>query len=143
VNRWILSEGGSNLKASILMVEDDPGLLRTRAELLRDWQITTASSREAAEAMRARTYDLLIFSQTMRESLVRSLIAQAMEQQPNVRILAIRSGVARRLELPTYQVDLGNPGGLRSAVARMLDDCDRNSFDYMKASAIPSNTISR
>ena len=37
---------------------DDPVLLHTRAELLRDWQIVTANSREAEEAILARTYDL-------------------------------------------------------------------------------------
>ena len=40
------------MKASILIVGDDPVLLHTRAELLRDWQIVTASSRDAEEAMR-------------------------------------------------------------------------------------------
>lgn len=111
------------MKAWILIVGDDPVLLHTRAELLRDWHITTVSSREAPEAMRARNYDLLIFSQTVQETLARSLIAQALELRPNPRILAIRSGEDRHLESPTYQVDLGNPGGLRSAVAEILESC--------------------
>ena len=65
------------MKASILIVGDDPVLLHTRAELLRDWQIVTANSREAEEAILARTYDLLIFSQTAQEKVVRGLIDQA------------------------------------------------------------------
>jgi hypothetical protein len=73
--------------------------------------------------MRARKYDLLIFSQTVQESTARSLIDQARELCPNPRILAIRSGEDRQLGSPTYQVDLGNPGGLRSAVAEILESC--------------------
>lgn len=109
------------MKAWILIVGDDPILLHTRAELLRDWEITTAPSRHAEEAMRVRNYDLLILSQTVQETRAKSLIAQAMELQPNPRILAIRSEEDRQLGSPTYQVDLNNPGGLRSAVARLLE----------------------
>ena len=109
------------MKALILIVGDDPILMRTRAELLRDWQITTVSSRNAEEALRSRPYDLVILSQTVQETQARTLIAQALELDPNPRILAIRSGDDRQLGSPTYQVDLNNPGGLRSEVARILD----------------------
>jgi DNA-binding NtrC family response regulator len=111
------------VKASILIVGDDPVLLHTRAELLRDWQIVTVGSRDAQEAILARTYDLLIFSQTVQEKVVRDLIAQARELNPESRILAIRSGEERHVGSPTYQVELNNPGGLRSAVASILDSC--------------------
>ncbi len=111
------------MKASILIVGDDPVLLHTRAELLRDWQIVTANSREAEKAILARTYDLLIFSQTVQEKVVRGLIDRARQTYPESRILAIRSGEERHVGLPTYQVELNNPGGLRSAVARILDSC--------------------
>ena len=111
------------MTASILIVGDDPVLLHTRAELLRDWQIVTTSSWEAENAILARTYDLLIFSQTVQEQVVRGLIDQARQLHPESRILAIRSGEERQLELPTYQVELNNPGGLRSAVAKILDTC--------------------
>jgi CheY-like chemotaxis protein len=109
------------VKATILIVGDDPVLLRTRAELLRDWQITAVSSREATEAMRARAYDLLILSQTVQEPLARKLIAQALELACHPKILTISTGVNQPFGLPAYQVDLCNPGGLRSAVATMLD----------------------
>jgi CheY-like chemotaxis protein len=109
------------LKACILIVGDDPVLLHTRAELLRDWQTVTANSWDAQEAMLARKYDLLIFSQTVQETVVRNLIDQALELNPESRILAIRSVEDRHFGSPTYQVELTNPGGLRSAVARILD----------------------
>ena len=70
------------MKALILIVGDDPVLLRTRAELLRDWQITTVNSRDAGEALRSRPYDLVILSQTVQETQARSLIAQALELDP-------------------------------------------------------------
>jgi hypothetical protein len=38
-------------------------------------------------------------------------------------MLAIRSGEEWQAGLPTYQVELNNPGGLRSAVAQILDSC--------------------
>src|ERR1700733_4008225 len=38
------------LKASVLIVGDDPHLLRTQTELLCDYQVVTACSREAGEA---------------------------------------------------------------------------------------------
>ncbi len=126
------------MKACILIVGDDPVLLRTRAELLRDWQITAVSSREASEAMRARNYDLLILSQTVQEPLARKLIAQARDLVCRPRILTISTGANQPLGLPAYQVDLCNPGGLRSAVATMLE-----APAYINASAIPSSTINK
>jgi hypothetical protein len=121
------------VKASILIVGDDPVLLHTRAELLRDWQIVTTNSWEAENAILARTYDLLIFSQTVQEKVVRGLIDQARQLHPESRILAIRSGEERHLGSPTYQVELNNPGGLRSAVARILDsplNCSLNTGQH-------------
>jgi hypothetical protein len=125
--RSSMSKGG-DVKAWILIVGDDPILQHTRAELLRDWQIATASSRDAGKAMLARKYDLLIFSQTVKEPVAKRLIAQARELHPKPRILTIRSGSDRQLGSPTYEVDLNNPGGLRSAVARILDHPQQHSL---------------
>jgi DNA-binding NtrC family response regulator len=111
------------VKATILIVGDDPILLHTRAELLRDWHIAAASSREAKEAILARPYELLIFCQTVQEKVVRSLIDQALDLHPECRILTIRSAEERHLGSPSYQVELNNPGGLRSTVAKILDAC--------------------
>ena len=111
------------MKATILIVGDDPILLHTRAELLRDWHIAAASSREAKEAILARPYELLIFCQTVQEKVVRSLIDQALDLHPECRILTIRSAEERHLGSPSYQVELNNPGGLRSTVAKILDAC--------------------
>ena len=111
------------MKASILIVGDDPVLLHTRAELLRDWNVVAASSRDAENAVHAQPYDLLIFCQTVQEKVGRSLIDQALHLHPECRILTIRSAGERHLGSQTYQVELNNPGGLRSTVAQILNAC--------------------
>jgi hypothetical protein len=111
------------VKASILIVGDDPVLLHTRAELLRDWHIVAANSRDAEEAILAQSYDLVIFCQTVQEKVVRSQIDQTLHLHPESRILTIRSAEERHLGSPTYQVELHNPGGLRSTVAKILAAC--------------------
>jgi hypothetical protein len=116
-------EKEANLKASILIVGDDPVLMHTRAELLRDWHIAPASSAKAEDAIRSRSYDLLIFCQTVQEKVKRSLINQALHLHPECRILTICSAGERHLGSQTYQVELNNPGGLRSTVAKILDAC--------------------
>jgi hypothetical protein len=116
-------EKEANVKASILIVGDDPVLLHTRGELLRDWHIVSASSREAEKAILLRPYELLIFCQTVQEEVGRRLINQALHLHPECRILTIRSAGERHLGSQTYQVELNNPGGLRSTVAKILDAC--------------------
>jgi len=46
---------------AILIVGDDPILLETRAHLLQDWQASTTTSKGSVEAIRAKSYDLIIF----------------------------------------------------------------------------------
>jgi hypothetical protein len=60
----------------------------------------------------------------VQEPLARKLIARARElvcHPQELKILTISTGADQPLGLPSYQVDLFNPGGLRSAVATMLD----------------------
>ena len=77
------------LKASVLIVGDDPHLLRTQTELLCDYQVVTACSREAGEAIRAYPFDLLIVSQTVPVTAARSLLAQANKLNPQPKTLLI------------------------------------------------------
>jgi DNA-binding NtrC family response regulator len=116
------------MKEWILIIEDRPVLLRTRTELLQDWQIVTASSRDAGEAIQARAYDLLIFSQTVLEETANSLISRARALNPHVKVIAISAEEQERsLASATYRVDLSNPDGLRIAVARLLSLSGQNS----------------
>ena len=95
------------------MVGDDLVLLRTRAEMLGDWQITAVSSWEATEALSSRKYDRVIFGQTVRERLARKLIDQARGLNSGIKILVIHTGEGRKLASSVYEVDLCNPSGLR------------------------------
>ena len=77
------------LKASVLIVGDDPHLLRTQTELLCDYQVVTACSREAGETIWTYAFDLLIVSQTVPETAARSLLAQASKLHPQPKTLLI------------------------------------------------------
>jgi DNA-binding NtrC family response regulator len=116
------------MKEWILIVGDRPVLLQTRTELLQNWQIVTASSRNAGDAIQARAYDLLIFSQTVLEDTANSLISRARAVNPQLNVIAISAEEQERsLASATYGVDLSNPNGLRIAVARLLSMSGQNS----------------
>jgi DNA-binding NtrC family response regulator len=109
------------MKEWVLIVEDRPVLLQTRTELLQNWQIVTTSSRDAGEAIQARAYDLVIFSQTVLEETANSLISRARAVNPQLNVIAISAeDQERSLALATYRVDLSDPEGLRIAVAQLL-----------------------
>lgn len=109
------------MKKWTLIVGNNPILLQTRAELIQEWQIVTASSRDAGEAITARAYDLLIFSQTVLEEAVNGLTSQAQARCPHLNVIAIsRAEDEKRLASATYRVDLRFPNGLRIAVSRLL-----------------------
>ena len=131
------------MKALILIIGDDPILLRTRAELLRDWQITTVNSRDAGAALRSRPYDLVILSQTVQEAQARSLIAQAQELDPNPRILAIRSGDGSTAWIPNLPGGPEQPGWVAVCGGQDPGLRDNTLCDYIKARAIPSSTTSK
>jgi DNA-binding NtrC family response regulator len=81
-----------------LIVGNNPVLLQTRTELIQQWQIVTASSRDAGEAITARDYDLLIFSRTVIEEAANGLTRQAQARCPHLNVIAIsREEDERRL----------------------------------------------
>ena len=115
------------LKASVLIVGDDPHLLRTQTELLCDYQVVTACSREAREAIWTYAFDLLIVSQTVPETSARSLLAQASKLQPQPKTLLICRQY-REWHLGSaafYTVTSTHPFEFRTAVARLLA-CDQS-----------------
>jgi hypothetical protein len=56
--------------AALLIVGDD---------LLRDWQVSVSTSKQAIEAVRSKFYDLIIFCQTIPDETANVLIAHARE----------------------------------------------------------------
>jgi len=111
------------VKERILIVGDDAVLLRTRSCLLQDWQITTASCREAEKAIKAQAYDLMIFGQTVPDETAKTLIAVASELHPpsSSLLLCSAGGQDRCFGSASYKIDLRNPGGFRAAVEKLLD----------------------
>lgn len=115
------------LKASVLIVGDDPHLLRIQTELLCDYQVVTACSREARQAIWTYAFDLLIVSQTVPETSARSLLAQAGKLQPQPKTLLICRQY-REWHLGSaafFTVTSTHPFELQTAVARLLA-CDQS-----------------
>jgi DNA-binding response OmpR family regulator len=109
------------MKAAILIVGDDPALLETRADLLKAWQVSTTTCKHAAEEIRSKLYDLIIFCQTISDETVQTLINQARELNPTVKTLATHvSGQERDVDAELYEIQLQDPGRLLSVVARLL-----------------------
>jgi hypothetical protein len=57
---------GRQVEAAILLIGEYPALLSTRVHLLKEWQTSTTDSEAAAQALRKRRYDRLIFCQSIR-----------------------------------------------------------------------------
>jgi DNA-binding response OmpR family regulator len=107
--------------AAILIIGDDPMLLETRADLLRNWRVATATSQDAAESIRSNARDLIIFCQTIPDVAVEELIRRAREINPHVLVLAMSHiGQERNVDAELYEVQLTDPDRLRRTVARIL-----------------------
>jgi DNA-binding NtrC family response regulator len=127
----VSTEENKDVKERIFLVgDDDPTLLRTRVYMLEDWQTTTANTREAEAAMTTQPFDLLIIGQTVPDETAKSLIALANTLHPPATTLVICgiAGSDRHFGTATYRIDLTNPGGFRSAVARLLDSRPNTGF---------------
>jgi DNA-binding NtrC family response regulator len=110
--------------------DDDPTLLRTRVYMLEDWQTTTANTTEAEAAIQTQPFDLLIIGQTVPDETATSLIALANTLHPPAATLVICgiAGSDRHFGTATYRIELTNPGGFRSAVARLLNSRPNTGF---------------
>jgi DNA-binding NtrC family response regulator len=116
------------MRATILIVGDYPGLSTTRAELLREWQTVTTGTSGASEVLRARACDLLLFCQTVPETTVRELAAQAIELNPRLKVLTISEvGQIRQLGSSALVAELNNPSCLRRAVAALLQSNEQQT----------------
>src|SRR5271156_5019557 len=107
--------------AALLVVGDDPILLETRSYLLRDWQVSVSTSKMAIDAIRSKSYDLIILCQTIPDETAHALIGHAREMNPRVKSLAIHlPGQTRDVEAELYETQFQNPGRLMSVVAHLL-----------------------
>jgi hypothetical protein len=79
--------------------------------LLTEWQTSTTNSEVAAQALRERRYELLIFCQSIRGSTVQILIAHA--RTPDIMVLALSYAGEQR-------PSIYHPSKLREAFAELL-----------------------
>jgi DNA-binding response OmpR family regulator len=111
--------------AAILIVGDDALLLKTRADLLREWQVSTSTSQQAAQAIHGAAYDLVIICQTVSDAAAAQLIDKARKMNPYVLALALsQPGHERILPAELFEVQLGDPGRLRRVVNHLLQQAD-------------------
>jgi CheY-like chemotaxis protein len=101
------------MAAAILIVGHEPVLLETRAELLKDWKVTTSASGKAVESIRSTVPDVLIVCHTIPDLDAETFIAIAREINPNVQALGLcLPDETRRLSAELYAVQLHDPGNL-------------------------------
>jgi hypothetical protein len=77
------------LQPSVLIVGDDPHLLRTQTELLGDCRVVTTCSRDAEEAVWPSAFDLLIIGETVPPSSAQRLLVRAGRLHPQPKILLV------------------------------------------------------
>jgi CheY-like chemotaxis protein len=83
----------------VLLVGDDPILLKTRARLLEPLETVEARSSEAKVALLDSTFDVMIIGQTVSATTAAELIRTARMLRPAPALMAIR--------FPGEDVDLG------------------------------------
>jgi len=111
--------------AAILIVGDDAALLQTRADLLREWQVSTSTSRQAFQAIHAAAYDLVIICQTVSDTAAGQVIDRARKMNAYVLALVISQiGQERNLTAELFEVQLRDPDRLRRVVTHLLQQAD-------------------
>jgi hypothetical protein len=79
------------MKARILLVGEDPGLLATRALLVSDWETENKDSRSAIAVLQTKSFDVVIVGQSVTAEKARLLIDAAHKQKAVPEILALRN----------------------------------------------------
>jgi hypothetical protein len=106
----------------LLLVGEDPALLKTRALLLSNWSSTIVSSREAREILARENFALIVFGQLVPLSKTIELIKIAEGLTAPPKVLAIRfPGDADGLGVETHILDTSDkPGWLIDKVAKII-----------------------
>jgi hypothetical protein len=117
------AEEDIHVKAAILIVGEGGVLSCTRAQILKEcWETMTAKETDAQVALHARSYDLLVFSQTGSEAAVEKIMASAAKLHPDVRFLVVsEEGRQRPFGCTTFTAEIFKPDRLREKVAKLLD----------------------
>lgn len=117
-------EEETQVKAAILIIGEDGVLSYTRAQILKDcWETATAKDADAEVALHARSYDLLVFSQTVPDGVVKEIMASAVKLHPEVKFLLIsEEGRQRPFGCATFTSELFKPDRLHRKVAGLLEE---------------------
>lgn len=114
------------MKQRIFIVGDNPVLLQSRADLLRDWHVYTATSERAVRLIRTVPFDLLIVCQTTSDQTANQLIDDARKSNPDVIVLTMSHvGDERNLDADLYEIIVSDPDRLRRTVAGLLQTSER------------------
>jgi hypothetical protein len=110
------------MKARILIVGEDIGLLESRGYLLKDWETVTANSSQAKAGVGAEDFDLILLCHTVTEKNARDLIQFAALSQSRPLILAISyPGKNANLGVETHTLNLyESPAWLPTRVSGMM-----------------------
>jgi hypothetical protein len=113
---------GILMKAHILVVGEDPALLKSRALLLEDWETSIVSSLEAKAEVKAHDFDLILLCHTVAEKNARELIQEASLSRSTPIVLAIRfPGDDIDLGVETHTVNVyESPGWLPTRVSGLM-----------------------
>lgn len=109
------------MRAKILIVGDDPILTETRVGLLAEWQPVSSTSVDASGVISSMVPDMLIVCQTVTDEKAKELVKSARVLNPKVLVLAAYLYHAKRdFDAKRFEVQPGNPGAFRIAVAELL-----------------------
>ena len=109
------------MRASVLLVSNDPMLATTRAMLLDQFEVVTASLANAQREILSEPPDLLILCQTIPDTEAQRSIENARAVFPKIEVLALCDyGQWRDLEVVVYEIQIDHPEEFIAAVAGML-----------------------
>lgn len=109
------------MRARVLLVSNDPMLATTRAMLLNQFEVVTASLANAQSEILSEPPDLLILCQTIPDTGAQSSIENARAVFPKIEVLALCDyGQWRDLDVVVYEIEIDHPEHFVAAVATLL-----------------------
>ena len=110
-------------RSAILLIGEYPPLLATRAQILSEWEVVSASPIAVEEALERRSYELLILCQSVPDATAASVLALATSQYPKIKVLALTydGEECNLVGATTLRVDIYKPGLVRDEVSLLLN----------------------
>lgn len=115
------------MKRRILAVGHDQLLLSTRVSVLNArWFAKAASPREALDALRAESFDVMVLCHSIPIRETTSLVKTVRKNFPNVRVLALETsaGSAAHLDVGATAVTTNGPSQMLDEIEKLLGSND-------------------